>query len=322
MRARTKVWALAVAGALMLAVAQPGRAADDIPGSKDHPMLSRFAGAQINAYSVQDYDEALMPNQKIDRDDKVQALSLEGKVTRIGYRIGGGKSPLEVYRNYQAALKDGGFETIFACKNDEQCGEDFQRYVINSDKVRRAGQGDAAFGGTYYGLLAKKAAPAGDVYVFLDIMEDDSNHITPVYQQVVETKAMQQGQVKVLDATAMQKALDESGKVAIYGVYFDTDKAEIKSDSKESLDQMGKLLKDNPSLKVYVVGHTDNEGALAHNRTLSQQRADAVVKALVSQYGVDAKRLEAYGVASLAPVASNDSDQGRAKNRRVELVKE
>ncbi|WP_454691525.1 DUF4892 domain-containing protein [Achromobacter aloeverae] len=321
MQARTRVWALAVAGALMLAVAQPGRAAD-IKGSKDHPMLTRFAGAQINAYSVQDYDEAQMPNQAIADDKHVQVLELEGKVTRIGYRLDGAKSPLEVYRNYEAALKDGGFETVFTCKNDEQCGQDFQRYVLNSDKVRISGTGDAVFGGNYYAVLAKKAAAPGDVYVFLDIMHDDSNHFTAVYQQVVETKSMQQGQVKVLDADAMRKALELSGKVAIYGVYFDTDKAEIKSESKAALDQMGKLLKDNPALKVYVVGHTDNQGTLAHNKTLSQQRADAVVKALTGEYHIDGKRLEAYGVASLAPVASNDDEQGRGQNRRVELVKE
>jgi outer membrane protein OmpA-like peptidoglycan-associated protein len=133
---------------------------------------------------------------------------------------------------------------------------------------------------------------------------------------------MQQGQVKVLDAGAMQKALAESGKVAIYGVYFDTDKADIKSESKEELDQMAKLLKSDGSLKVHVVGHTDNAGTLAHNEALSQQRADAVVKALTGQYHIDAKRLDAHGVASLAPVASNDDDAGRARNRRVELVKQ
>ncbi|RXN86289.1 cell envelope biogenesis protein OmpA [Achromobacter aloeverae] len=306
----------------MLSIAQPGRAAEDLEGSKDHPMLTRFAGAWINAYSVQDYDEAQMPNQAIVDHENIKVMPLEGKVTRIGYRIDGGKSALEVYRNYTAALKDGGFQTLFTCKNDEQCGGEFQSYVLNGDKVRPGGAGDAVFGGNYYAILAKKAAPAGDVYVFLDIMHDDSNNITPVFQQVVETRPMQQGQVKVLDASAMQQALDQSGKVAIYGVYFDTDKAGIKRESKDALDQMGKLLKGNPKLKVYVVGHTDNQGTLAHNKTLSQQRADAVVRALTDEYHIDGKRLEAYGVASLAPVASNDSDRGRGQNRRVELVKE
>ncbi|MRT33104.1 OmpA family protein, partial [Xylella fastidiosa subsp. multiplex] len=90
-----------------------------------------------------------------------------------------------------------------------------------------------------------------------------------------ETKPMQTGQVSVLDATAMEKALAESGKVAVYGVYFDTDKAEVKAESKAALDEMGKLLKADPKLNVYVVGHTDNQGNLAGNLDLSHRRAAA-----------------------------------------------
>jgi len=325
MKTKVKIGLLTVLGAVLLSVSQAGRAdTADVKGSKDHPMITRFAGARIGAYMVQDYDEAQLPNQAIADDKKAQTLSLEGKLTRISYRIDGSKSPLEVYRNYQSALQDGGFETVFTCKDDEQCGSQFQSYVILSGKVRPQGWdgGAVAFGGRYYAMLAKKSVPAGDVYVFLDILEHQSNHLTSVYEQVVETQSMKSGQVQVQDASAMQKALDQSGKVAVYGVYFDTDKTEIKRESDAALEQMAKLMQDNPSLKVYVVGHTDNVGVLEHNKTLSQQRAEAVVNALASQYHVDAKRMEAYGVASLAPVASNDDDAGRAQNRRVELVKE
>ena len=104
-------------------------------------------------------------------------------------------------------MQAGGFKTLFECKGDEQCGGDFQSFVINGGKVRQPGQGDATFGGKYYVVLAKKEAPTGDIYVFLDVMEDGSNHITPVFQQVLETKPMQTGQVQVLDMAAMQKSL-------------------------------------------------------------------------------------------------------------------
>lgn len=205
MQTRTKMWTLAALGVSMLVAshaAQAGRAggagqaADDIEGARDHPLLTRFAGARINAYSRQDYDEAWMPNHAIKDGDKVRMLALEGKVTRIGYFIDGVKSALEVYRNYEAALKEGGFETLFTCKNDAQCGDGFQPHVLNSGKVRIRGEGDAVIGGNYYALLAKKAAPHGDVFVFLDIMHDDVNQITPVFQQVVETRSMPRGQVK------------------------------------------------------------------------------------------------------------------------------
>ena len=132
-------------------------------------------------------------------------------------------------------------------------------------------------------------------------MEDGSNHITPVFQQVLETKPMQTGQVQVLDMAAMQKSLAESGRVAVYGVYFDTDKAEVKPESKAALDEMGKLLNANPNLKVCVVGHTDNQGTLAGNMDLSQKRADAVVKALEAGYKIPAARLSPRGVASRWP---------------------
>ncbi|CAB3720056.1 Peptidoglycan-associated lipoprotein [Achromobacter deleyi] len=309
---------LAIA-ALCLGALQPAWA-EDVPGSSDHPALTRFKGAEIRAYERKDYDEAFMPNQPIAQESAAKGLQLEGKVTRISYRISGGKSALEVYRNYQGALQSGGFKTVFECKGDDQCGSDFQSFVINGGKVSPPGKGDAAFGGKYYVALAKKEAPSGDLYVFLDVMEDSANQITPVYVQVVETKPMQTGQVQVLDMAAMQKSLAESGRVAVYGVYFDTDKAEVKPESKAALDEMGKLLKANPNLKVYVVGHTDNQGTLARNLDLSQKRADAVVKALEADYKIAAARLSPRGVASLAPVAANDAEAGRAKNRRVELV--
>ncbi|WP_445657056.1 DUF4892 domain-containing protein [Achromobacter sp. NCFB-sbj8-Ac1-l] len=309
---------LAIA-ALCLGAAQPAWA-EDVPGSSDHPALTRFKGAEIRAYERKDYDEAFMPNQPIAEEATAKVLELEGKVTRISYRIGGDKSALEVYRNYQGALQSGGFKTVFECKGDDQCGRDFQAFVNNGGKVRPTGQGDAAFGGKYYVVLAKKEAPSGDIYVFLDVMEDASNQITPVYVQVLETQPMQTGQVQVLDMAAMQKSLAESGRVAVYGVYFDTDKAEVKPESRAALDEMGKLLKANANLKVYVVGHTDNQGTLARNLELSQKRADAVVKALETDYKIAAARLSPRGVASLAPVAANDAEAGRARNRRVELV--
>ena len=87
-----------------------------------------------------------------------------------------------------------------------------------------------------------------------------------------------------------------------------------------ALQEIGKLLQQDPKLKLYVVGHTDNVGELQMNMDLSHRRADAVLKALTTTYGVAADRLQAYGSGPLSPVASNKDDAGRAKNRRVELV--
>ncbi|MBN3792647.1 OmpA family protein [Burkholderia sp. Ac-20353] len=299
-------------------------AAGDEPGSKDHPLLTRFAGATISAYSQTPFDEAFLPNQPIEDEKTAKGLNLEGKVTRISYSIGGGRSTLEVERNYLDALQKGGFQILFRC-TAEQCGKsgDFQSLVINSGRLRKAGGGPANFGGKHRTILAKLPRASGDAYVFLHIMDDSaSNNRTAVYEEVVEVKPMETGQVKVVDSSTLQKGLAATGKVALYGIYFDTDKAQVKPESKPQLDEMAKLLTANPGLKVYIVGHTDNQGQFAHNVDLSQKRAEAVAQALATTYRIAPARLTAKGVASLSPVASNGDDAGRTQNRRVELVQQ
>ena len=106
------------------------------------------------------------------------------------------------------------------------------------------------------------------------------------------------------------------------GLYFDTGKAILKPESKPTLDKINQVLKADPSLKIYIVGHTDNTGNFANNMQLSQERAKAVMAALIKDYGIDVARLSAQGVASLSPLASNSSEFGKAKNRRVELVQQ
>jgi outer membrane protein OmpA-like peptidoglycan-associated protein len=118
----------------------------------------------------------------------------------------------------------------------------------------------------------------------------------------------------------MKKDLDEKGNVAIYGIYFDTDKATIKKESEAALAEIVKLMNSYPDLRVEIQGHTDNQGNKDHNLKLSKMRADSVKNYLV-QKGIDAKRMEASGYGSDKPVASNDTDDGKSKNRRVELKK-
>lgn len=189
------------------------------------------------------------------------------------------------------------------------------------------GQGNSSYpltsalnfdGRMWTGTLSKGGQ---DVHVLLytSSAADQSTNIAATYLEFVEPKAMPTGQVMV-DAKALQGGLEAEGKVALYGIYFDTGKAELKPESRPQLDEMGKLLQAQPALKVYIVGHTDNQGSLEANLQLSQQRAQAVVAALAGTYKIDAKRLQARGVANLAPLAGNGNDAGRARNRRVELV--
>ena len=137
---------------------------------------------------------------------------------------------------------------------------------------------------------------------------------------VIEKEAMEQD--VVADASSMASSIKETGKVALYGIYFDTGKSVLKPESLSSLQEIAKLLNSDQSLKLYVVGHTDNIGAFDANIKLSMDRATAVVNALVAQHSVAAARLKAFGDGPTAPVATNENEEGRALNRRVELVKQ
>ena len=136
---------------------------------------------------------------------------------------------------------------------------------------------------------------------------------------ITERQAMEQ--TIQANAASWLSDISTTGHAAVYGIYFDTDKAEVKPESEPALAEMAKLLKGNPSLNVFIVGHTDNTGTFEHNMKLSQDRAASVVNTLAGKYGIAEARLKAVGAGPIAPTASNETEEGRAKNRRVELVK-
>lgn len=148
-------------------------------------------------------------------------------------------------------------------------------------------------------------------------------HVQPLDTRfvIVESKPMATGLVKI-SADALAKDINATGHVAVYDILFDTGRADIKPESAAALAEVAKMLAGSTTLTLHVVGHTDNAGSLAQNMDLSKRRAAAVVTALTTTHKIAATRLHADGVGPLAPVASNDNDAGRAKNRRVELVKQ
>jgi outer membrane protein OmpA-like peptidoglycan-associated protein len=139
-------------------------------------------------------------------------------------------------------------------------------------------------------------------------------HVAVIAPDVMEKKMV------FVNADEMKKSLQDEGRVALYGIFFDTDKDVVKPESKATLEEVAKLLAANPSLRLRVVGHTDNQGKADYNLDLSRRRAASVVRELTGKLGVDAARLDSFGCGLYAPVASNETEDGRAKNRRVELV--
>jgi flagellar motor protein MotB len=283
---------------------------EDAEGSKDHPLISRYPGSTINHYTQKAFDEYELPLSKVEDGKYAKTQHVEGKVTMIYYVTPEGKSALEVYRNYASGLKNGGFQELFTCY--KTCGGAPPSGASLDDAFGNYGED------TRY-LAAKLARAEGDVYVALWVY--DSGFDIKTFLTVVEAKPMETGLVTV-NAAALAGDITRTGHAAVYGIYFDTGKADVKPESDATLNEIAKLLQQDPSLKLYVVGHTDNVGTLASNMDLSRRRALAVTQVLTTKHGVAAARLSPQGDGPTAPVASNDSEEGRAKNRRVELVKQ
>ncbi|MCA1247690.1 OmpA family protein [Massilia sp. MS-15] len=305
----------------------------DVKGGKDHPLLSRFSGSVMVGYNEMQYEEAELPTGRpYFRSNKLlldQALKLEGKYTRIAYVFPTDRSGLEVFRNYQAALAKAGMKVVYTCEK-EACGY-LGSYYNGSYLLRDGFLNSSTFRNAFHSglsepryLVAKGAKPDGTtVHVALLVAPPLRGDLGGVSLQIVEGKPMETGKVAAtLSADEMARSIASQGRAAVYGVYFDTNRAAVKPASKEALGEMARLLQQDGKLKVHIVGHTDNQGAPAHNIELSQKRAEAVVAILASEYRIDAKRLSAKGVGAYAPVASNDDEAGREKNRRVELVKQ
>ena len=303
---------------LLLGLSSPFAAGQDqdLEGSKDHPLISRYPGSVITRYLTKEFDEFTLPLGKVVDEKFSKSQPLEGKITRIVYVAPAGRSVVEVFRNYQDALKKAGFETLFTC-GPQGCGSTIANAYANSGD-------NADYWGPQHGIhyiSAKLARPEGDVYVSLLVDDQGPDSRTNAELYIIEVKPMETGLITV-DAASLANDIDRTGHASVYGIYFDTGKANIKPESDATMSEIAKLLQGDPTLKLYVVGHTDNQGALDLNMDLSLRRAQAVLAALTTKYAVPATRLKAYGCGPYSPVASNDSEDGRAKNRRVELVKQ
>ena len=278
----TICWIIAV---FILSLSSLVFAQEDRKGCKDHPLFSRMQGYRI----------AVCRDREFDAEDFIdpatqQKVTIEGRKFHTEYSalkpFEGKYSRLQVSRNYTNAItKIGG---IAYEKNPKDPSETSMK-LIKDDKE----------------IWAKLQFNFGANYLYLTIVEKQA-----MAQQVVA------------DARFMAEGINTTGHVALYGIHFDFNKADVKPESEPALKEITILLQKDPKLKIYVVGHTDNAGGLDYNMKLSHQRAEAVVKELISKYKIAPDRLKAGGVGPLAPVASNDTEEGKAKNRRVELVKQ
>lgn len=283
--------------------------AQDFKGSEDHPLIQRYEGSRIVSYGTSNFAEyPIFLDAYVDQEP----TKAEGAFTSINYAAPEGKSALEVHRNYELALEKAGFEKLFGCR---QCGT--YRYF---DYIKVPGMPDEHYRGvsgqfdTGYYTAYKK----GNTYVAI-LSGTGYDAFVHTAVDITEGEEMETGMVKV-NADLIKEKLDADGKISIYGITFDTGKASIKPSSQSTLEAIAQFLQQYPEVSIYVIGHTDDTGSLEINLRLSKERALAVQQKLVNDFGVSSDRLTPEGIGPYAPVATNETDSGREKNRRVELV--
>lgn len=330
--------------AAILACTTPLLPAKDAKDSKDHPGFKRIIGSEIIWYKYAKFDELNIALEKVEFDydkqtfKKTKRAKAEGELTTIYYKIPGDASTLEVVRQYEADLKPAGYETLFTAENDK-LDDGYGRFVEQTfptakktDQLQYLHEFNKEE--QRYAILKGKGKAGNEIYVsiYAFVLNDVStgldklveNHKlakgqTVVRVDILETKAME-GRMTVVKSDEITSSIESTGRIAIYGVYFDTDKADIKPESSDSIAEIAKAITSGKGTYL-IVGHTDNQGDLNYNQTLSLKRATAVTAVLTSEYKIPADRILPVGVGMAAPLAPNTDEKGRAKNRRVEIVK-
>ncbi len=329
----------------------------DVKGAADIDFLGRYQGSYIVAFQKKGFDRFILPTGKLkafpkERDSHnnilfkpEKSMTIMGQHTRLVYLLPEGVTPLEIVYDYRDKIKEEGGQILYECENAE-CGGDPHRSCSG-------GGGDMSLSMFFQheedvtaynelfsnGYCALTSRITGQEYLAARLPERNAyvsilaytlgnegycnafkNRTIAVVDVAVEKKRAKK--IVVIKAAEMEKAIGQKGSIALYGIYFDTDKATIKEDSRPELDQIGAMLRKNPALKLLVVGHTDDQGSFDYNMKLSMQRAIAVVHDLEKHYGIAPGRLRAVGVGYSCPAASNRTEQGRARNRRVALVED
>jgi OmpA-OmpF porin, OOP family len=290
--------------ALGLLLASPAASAEDMEGCKDHALFTRMPNMVLTECKASQFDSKSFPVGKLlkqEEGSKTKEAAIEGAFTYLKYEMDTDKEGLtkpsgtQIMRNFEAAvLKAGG---SIEGKYPGSCN------ASNTDSL-------AAGGCISYGvsMLFKKT---GQTRALTNVIEEGRGYEI----WIVEAKAMEQD----IAANELLEQINKAGFATVY-INFESGKSTIKKESEKQVDLIADALKQAKELKLEVAGHTDSQGEGKANLKLSQERARAVVAALTAR-GVAAARLTAAGYGQDKPVADNRTEEGRARNRRVELVK-
>lgn len=273
-------------GLFIVSLLSMAKAQTDVEGCKDHPLLTRLENFYISKCE-ENFNELELrtSNSKTERK--------EGNLFYIYYRYNSdsgvkAKSPLQIIKNYEAAITKNGGKLVYKNSNATEASVEATYYLSTKEKE-------------YWVQLTQFAGTPNEVEAFA--------------LNVLEMEAMKQE----VAASEMFEALNKDGFIALY-INFETGKSNIKEESKPIIDQIAEMLKQNSGLKISIEGHTDNVGSEKSNQTLSESRAKSVLSAVAAK-GIDSGRMKSKGWGQTKPIADNKTEDGKAKNRRVEIVK-
>ena len=301
----------------------------DIAGSSDHSIISRYPDSKIIFFYQKEYNELHMPTAVINNGEAGKLLSAKGKHTSILYKGPEGRSTIEIFRNYEQAIKSAGGEVLFSCEG---------KYAPNGCDFY-----NETFGLNFFNSVYSKRRTEEDQYLYSEGGSDDQTFLTAKFDlgntityleigisaaffgegadiqlEIVEVSKME-GQL--ITAESIKEQLDKYGKVQIYTIFFATNSSDIEEGSSATLQAIADFLKQNSSYQLYVVGHTDDTGKFDYNMSLSEERAQTIIYSINELERGTKNRLKAIGVGPACPEGSNENEKGRSANRRVELIK-
>lgn len=313
----------------------------DIQGSVHHPLLTAYKNSCIVGYNVTKFDRITLPVSLIKSTGADKEVTVEGKVTDILYGLDNSDNGtiLEIQRNYEQALKNSGLEIVYSAfgkKNISNNISIFKKYESIADYnsiitfnhlkhkeyrlvfnfLSRNQNSEVAY------FVAQGNKNGIDYTLMLYINLSRGNHVMTknkifIHAKIIEKEAMETGQVSI---SSIDEKIKNEGKEVFHNILFDFGSDNLTQESFAIIETLSKYLKANLTQKYYIVGHTDNVGSLGSNQVLSEKRAKAVLNTLTTKYGVKSSQISAHGVGQLSPLAINTNEEGRALNRRVEIV--
>ena len=293
---------------LTMTMSSASLAQEDAEGCKDHPLFNRMPNYYLSECQEVEFGSMKFPVGEPDpnNENNIKSEAIEGKLMTFHYSLKEGAKPasgLQIMRNFQNAAKQNAGSILGEyqgwCKGMYEYGGN----DINSGAIPFGN------GCTSWGTTIKLTKGNKEIWIYAQSGGEEYDMV------VAEKEAMKQD----IQVNEMFDALNKNGFIALY-INFETGKADIKPESQTIIDQIVQMLKDNPDLKISIEGHTDNVGTAQSNQTLSEKRAKAVMDAVIAK-GIDKSRLSSKGWGQTKPIADNKTEEGRAKNRRVEIVK-